>query len=487
MIIRLKSLVISTLFCFSTFVVFAQEITLHNMEFVGQRHALNPALNPTSRIYFGVSFGTHLASTGFVPTDLYRNADGSDTSIILTPRLATNKMTRNNAIRSDAALDMSFGFRVNPKLFIHGSMSAKEYFRFNYPKELFEFLFVGNADDELLGKSLDIGNIAVNGSAYLDFSAGAAYQINCKLSVGARIKYLYGVANFHTHKASLSIKTDPEYYQMSITNDFEFRNSFDTAMFNNPGNLMNLNNRGYGLDIGATYKLMNDRLITSASLIDMGSISWKSNTSRIYNQSENRSFTFNGFNRDGFDNSDQFFEDLEDTLMRAFDLNEESMNEYRTFLTPRMYLSGSYWFNNYVALGALMYGEIANQRLRTAWSVNTQVKMGRILNLQANMSLLNKNISNFGFGFAVNLMPLQFFVVSDNLSVLLNPLQSNTVHVRFGLNTALGTGKDKKNLCSPHYISPEDRLIKKQEKKSKKQKKESAPTEPEKTPTTVTF
>jgi hypothetical protein len=483
---RLKPIVTFAFFFLAILITNAQEITLHNMEFVGQRHALNPALNPSSRIYFGVSSGTHFSSTGFVPSDLYRSANEADTSIVLTPRLATNKMSANNAIRNDASVDLSFGFRANPKLFIHGSMSAKEYFRFNYPKELFEFLFVGNADNELIGKDLDVGNMPINGSVYLDFSLGAAYQVNCNLSVGARLKYLYGVANLHTHKASLSIRTDPEFYQMTITNDFEYRMSFDTSM-SSLQDLRRLQNRGYGLDLGATYKLMNDKLLVTASLLDLGSIYWKSNTSRIYNQSENRSFSFNGFNRDGFNDSEQFFEDLEDTLSKVFDLNQENTSGYSTFLTPRMYLSGTYSFNKYVALGALMYGEIANQRLRTAWSVNSQVKLGRILNLQANMSLLNKKISNFGLGFALNLMPFQLFVVSDNLSVLFNPLQSNTVHVRFGVNTALGTGKDKKNPCSPHYVSPEDRLINKQEKKQKKQKKETTTPEPEKPPTTVTF
>lgn len=478
----------TTVFLLVSLSMNAQEITLHNMEFVGQRHALNPALNPTSRVYFGVSFGTHMASTGFVPTDLYRNVEGSDSSVILTPRLATNKMGANNAIRNDASVDLSFGVRTSPKLFVHGSMSAKQYVRFNYPKELFQFLFVGNGNEELIGEKLDVGRVALNGSMYLDFSLGAAYQVNCNLSVGARVKYLYGIANVNTHKASLTIKTDPEYYQMTITNDFEFRTSFDTT-YNDFNTLASLQNRGYGIDLGATYKMMNERLVLTGSLLDVGAIQWNSNTNRIYNQSENRSFSFNGFNRDGFNDSDQFFEDLEDTFARVFDINEEKTSGYRTALTPRMYLSGSYWFNPNVALGALMYGEIANQRLRTAWSVNSQVKLGRILNLQANMSLLNKKISNFGLGFALNLMPFQLFVVSDNLSVLFNPLQSNTVHVRFGVNTALGTGKDKKNPCSPHYVSPEDRLINKQEKKQKKQKKETetAPAEPEKVPTTVTF
>jgi hypothetical protein len=437
----------------------AQEITLHNMEFVGQRHSLNPALNPTSRIYFGFSGGTHFGNTGFSINDLFKPVPGTD-SFILSPRQLTDRLSNNNAIRNDAIGDLSFGFRVNPKLFLHGSIAAKAYSRINYPKELFQFMFEGNASDNNLNKNLDIGNFRFNAMLYRDISMGASYQVNCNLSVGARVKHLYGVANFNTERASLNIRTSSDYYQMTISNDLAFRGSFDTtgdfSTFASEALRGGLKNNGLGMDLGATYKILDDKLLLTGSLIDLGYINWRSHTFSYSNKAENKSFSFDGFDRTFFENDTDFFQVLADTLISTFDLQRDDILSYRTALTPRMYLSGSYEFLPGFKAGALMYGEISNRRLRTAWSFNGQARISRILNAQLNVSLLNKQISNIGAGFAVNLGPLQIWMVSDNLSILYKPFDAKTVHARLGMNFVFGTGKDKRNPCSPHFREASD-------------------------------
>lgn len=58
--------------------VSAQELTLHNMEFLGQRHSLNPALNPITRFYltfYDVGLGF---SNSFAINDLRKFDNNSD-------------------------------------------------------------------------------------------------------------------------------------------------------------------------------------------------------------------------------------------------------------------------------------------------------------------------------------------------------------------------------------------------------------------------
>lgn len=459
----------------------AQELTLHNMEFLGQRHSLNPALNPITRFYFtmyDVGFGF---SNSFAVNDLRRFDQNSDSFVWSTSKFLES-MRRNNATKLDQLLNFSFGVRVTPKLFVHAAVAEKFQFRMNYPYDLFAFLIQGNLHEDNVGKSMNIGGFRVNSTAYLDFSAGAAYQLNCNLSVGARVKYLKGIANVYTKQAKLSITTNPEYYQVTFDNDLDFRTTlpFNDSNFS-PSSLFTSKNNGVGMDLGATYLMLDKKLLLTASVIDIGYLNWVDGGKRYYNKSQNKTFTFNGFDGNTLSGNSDMFKKLVDTIKTTFDLAEENSPKYRTNLIPKIYLSGSYELFRGNRVGAMMYGEIANKRFSTAWSVNGQVRLGRILNMQGNISLINRQISNIGLGFAANLGPVQWWILTNNAAFLFfNPLDTRTVHLRTGINFVFAYGKDKKNPCSPDYIPPGERNKKVNSKKGKK----NTPVAPVDTPPT---
>lgn len=457
--------------------VSAQELTLHNMEFLGQRHSLNPALNPITRFYltfYDVGLGF---SNSFAINDLRKFDNNSDSFTWSTGKFLES-MRRNNATKLDQLVNFSFGVRVTPKLFIHAAAAEKFQFRLNYPYDLFAFLLQGNLADENVGKPLNIGGFRVNSTAYLDFSAGAAYQVNCNLSVGARLKYLKGLANIYTKTAKFNITTNSEYYQVTFDNDLDFRTTLpdDNQDFSD---LLKQKNLGYGIDLGATYLMLDKKLLLTGSLLDLGFISWSEGGKRYYNKSQTKTFEFRGFNSDALSGNSDMFEKLVDTITQTFDLGDEPSARYKTNLIPKIYLSGSYeiWKGNRV--GAMMYGEISNKRLSTAWSVNGQMRLGRILNLQGNISLMNRRLSNIGLGLAANLGPIQWWIVTNNAGFLFfNPLDTRTVHLRTGVNIVFAYGKDKKNPCSPDYIPPGERNKKQTNKKGRKSQPDSPPDTP---------
>jgi len=445
---------------FSGIAIQAQEITLHNMDFVGQRHSLNPALNPTTRFYLGGSAGAGFSSTSISVNSARRFEDGSD-SFYWSPKQALNGLGRNNAFRLNGIADFSFGLKVNPKLFVHMAIADKMQMRLNYPKDLFSFIIDGNLADNNVGQTLNIGGFRANGTYYRDYSIGASYQVNCNLTVGGRGKFLRGIANLNTQEARFNITTDNEYYQITMENDLSFRTSYDTSWLNGNTSISDFfgrKNSGFGLDLGATYTMLNNKLLLTASMLDLGYITWREDNRRHYNAAESKTFTFNGLNESSFANDTDFAKLLLDTVLSTFDLTDESIGNYRTGLTTKMYFSGTYELAKGNKVGAMVYAEIANRRINAAWSVNGQMRLGKILNLQGNVSLMNKRISNIGLGLAANLGPVQIWAVTNNAAFLFfDPMDTRTVHFRAGVNIVWGYGKDKKNPCSPDYIPPGER------------------------------
>ncbi|MCO6495535.1 MAG: hypothetical protein J5I91_07655 [Bacteroidetes bacterium] len=445
----------------------AQELTLHNMEFLGQRHSLNPALNPLTRFYLtfydlGMGF-----SNSFAVNDL-REFDNNSDSFVWSTDKFLKSMKKNNATKLDQLINFSFGVKVNPKLFIHGSVAEKFQFRMTYPYDLFAFLLQGNLNEENIGKTMNIGGFRVNSTGYLDFSAGASYQLNCNLTIGARFKYLKGFANIYTKEALFNITTNPEYYQLTFENDLDFRTTLPDSNYS-VKDLFKSKNNGMGIDLGATYLMLDNKLLLSASVIDLGYINWVEGGKRYYNKSQTKTFVFKGFDESSMSGSEDMFEKLVDTIKTTFDIEEETSPKYRTNLIPKIYLSGSYEIFKGNRVGAMMYGEIANKKLSTAWSVNAQLRLGRILNLQGNVSLINRKLGNIGLGVAANLGPIQWWVVTNNAGFLFfNPLDTRIVHFRTGINIALAYGKDKKNPCSPDYIPPGERNKKETSRKGRK-------------------
>jgi hypothetical protein len=437
----------------------AQEHTLYNMEFVGQRQHLNPALQPITRFYFGFSGGGAFNSNA-LSINSARRFDENGDSFYWSPSALLSNLGKNNAFRWNLQADISLGLKVNPKLFVHASVQDKLEARINYPKDLFEFLINGNLGPNSVGKEFNIGGFRANASYYREYAMGASYQPNCKWAFGTRIKILQGIANFQTKEASLTIKTDPEYYAITMKNELDFRTSFNPNLWEGNfsiNDLMVRNNNGMGIDLGATYA-PSKKWNFSGSIIDLGYINWNTNAKRYYNQADQKTFVFNGLNQENLENNEDYAQKLVDTILSTFDLGEQNISSYRTALATKTYLSANYEFLSGNRVGALMYGEFANRRYQTAWSVNGQLRLSKIINLQGNIGLFNRQISNIGLGFAANLAPIQIWMLTNNAGFLFkDPLSVRTLHFRVGMNFVFAYMKDKKNPCSKDYVAPAER------------------------------
>ena len=171
------------------------------------------------------------------------------------------------------------------------------------PYELFEFARnTGN-------NAYDIGDISAHAQSYVELALGHSRQINDRLRLGAKLKFLFGVGRadfkFKDVKADLSapdrwtVSGDAEadvsmkgFRYLTKQKEYESEGSgsyekIDDVDVDGGG----LGGFGMALDFGAVYKV-DDCWTLSASVLDLGFMSW-SNDVQATNSS--KSFEFSGF------------------------------------------------------------------------------------------------------------------------------------------------------------------------------------------------
>lgn len=182
-------------------------------------------------------------------------------------------------------------------------ISSKTTFGISLPYELFEFAKnTGN-------RTYDIGDINAHAMSYVELAFGHSRQINEKLRVGAKLKFLFGLGRadlkFSDVKADLAAN-DKWTVSGKATADVSLKGfSFvsETDEYNNPDKgeyekVSDIDVYGFGLggfgmaiDLGGVYRI-NDDWQVSAAVLDLGFISWSENAQAV-NRSDK--FEFDGF------------------------------------------------------------------------------------------------------------------------------------------------------------------------------------------------
>ncbi|MGB1217141.1 MAG: DUF5723 family protein, partial [Saprospiraceae bacterium] len=314
-----------------------------------------------------------------------------------------------------------------------------------------------NGNQQFIDETVNVAP-GLNFTMYSEIGLHAAYQATEKLSIGGRLKILSGVANISTNqdKEKLDIYTDPEYYQLTATTDYQINaatglvevnyyhdgdsTDFDIDPFGGSLSAKDFfsGNGGVGIDFGMEYKL-DDKITLGASLLDIGNIRWGKSA---VNLTSKGTYTFEGVDADEvfFGEDSLEFNEALDTLAEVFGF-EETKNKYSTKLPTKIYLSGKYNVTKTFNVGLLGYGEIVRRKLRPAIAVSVQKDFGKIFSLGGIYAIQNGRFDNLGLNFGLKLGPIQLYAVSDNVISVFKPTNTKNVNFRMGLNIAIAKKK----------------------------------------------
>jgi hypothetical protein len=424
---------------------------------------MNPATQPECNFFLGLPgvapLQLYVENSGFSVNDVIW-AEGDSVYHLLHPSANLdafiNGFKKGNYIVLDATTTISsFGVRIDD-YYLTSDISVHADNRFIYPASFMEFLLKGNDTQQ----NYDFSGLGFDFTNYAEWAVGLSRKFSEELYIGARAKFLFGLANATARNTNFGLTMSPQ----EVSFDSEFDMFFSVIGLDAPDTLDSgsdfnydfslssaMQNKGFGLDLGAHYSPI-DRLMLSASLLDIGFIRW---SGAKYSLSQNHDYVYHGVDEDNAD-SDNIGDEILDTLENMFTFTGNS-TKYTTWLTGRVYLGGSYEITPSFNAGLLLHSPIIHGLLQPQITFHGNWQPSTVWSLSANYSLLNKSYAGFGIGTAFRLGPLNLYFMADQVPFSYNVIQTdgagipvpNTIRsmsFRIGLNLVFGCNKKKRML-----------------------------------------
>jgi outer membrane protein OmpA-like peptidoglycan-associated protein len=449
----------------TTYAKAQQSLTLYNMQAIPQAMYVNPGMMPLTNVNIGLpgisSNYINYGNNGFALHDLIKaDANGG---MLIDANSFLGKLKTNNNLNINAHIDiLSFGFKVKKKNYFSFNLTERIDVRFSFTKDLFSFAINGNGSAANLNRDMQL-NPGIDASHFREWGVNYTREINKKLTIGGRLKYLSGIENVNTENTRITLNTNSQYYALTGTGNVLVNTSgTDSAAGKNTASILGFNtgrkNRGAAIDVGASYKL-NEKFSFSASITDFGFITWKDYTAKISSHI-NGTVHYNGVpvsqainDTTGFGQAAQNYGD---SLAKAYKIDTVYKTSYTTMLTTQFHLGANYWLNEKNNVGLVLNGRYANKQFNPALCISFNNRVGRWFSASVSYSMLNRSYNNVGLGLAFT-GPVQFYVVSDNIlsflvfdkyksdnSSFVVPAYSHNLNLRFGINITLGKiPKDK--------------------------------------------
>lgn len=427
-----------------------KNLTLYNMRGLPQAVYVNPSFMPKTRVYVSLPLGMQnfsVSNSGFTYNNLTKK-DVTGRTVFNTEKLLKT-IDKKNVLSLDLQQEIvGVGFKA-AGFYFNFNASHRFNFSFTYPKDLIQFALEGNGKN-YLGKRVSLDGLGANLISFMEYGLGATKEIGEKLSVGGRIKVLSGITNIHTRRSELGIYTDPTTFDITVDGGAEFNTSNVSGLFADSTrsktirsitkNGFNFKNSGLGFDLGASYKL-NEDLTLSASIIDLGQITWKSNT-KSYIQ-EDFNFTFRGldFNQFLSDTTKTPTKAFTDTLQSVFK-STQNTDSYKTGISTKYYLGAFYKITDKINVSALIYSQVLSKTYIPGVTLGFNAAVGKWLTTNFNYSYTKNSWMNLGVGLSIKAGgPFQTYIMTDNMMAFFLPNRSKLAHVCLGMSFYI---KDRK-------------------------------------------
>ena len=448
-----------------------------------QNHLLNPALRSTNSVYLGLPgfSGINInANNNFINfSDVFIKGQTDSILTFLHPDYDTDKFLKKikdkNSIEPELTVPLfGLGFSAGKDLYIFLDINERIEGNVVLPGDIIKLALKGN--EQFLGSKIDLSSLRGDIKYYREVGLGFSKNFTNKLRIGVKGKLLYGIAAASVDNRSLGITVNDDYthtldadlmvnfsaplnVNMSTDNKVESL-IFDDSRFDSKAGildfLLNTKNIGFGFDLGATYDVT-DNLIISAAITDIGYIKWKTDVTNL--QAESR-FEFSGLNMLNVFNGTMTFDSLAnemlDSLQNSF-IVKDTKTPFTTYLPYGVTLGGNYNLTKSFSVGLLSYSRIIGKQIREALTLSANVNLGNALSLSLAYTATNHQYDNLGIGLGLRAGFLQFYTVVDRIPVTWNkinlnngsplmlPANWNTINARIGFNFVFGNKIKKKD------------------------------------------
>jgi hypothetical protein len=420
---------------------------------VPQSGYTNPAIVPPYDFYIGIpalsSLKLEMSNTPFDYNDVVKTR--SDDSLYLDTQALYESLKKKNYFLTEFADEiLSFGFRVQ-NAFITFNLSQKFSSNIMIPKEFMSLLINGNA--QYLGTSVNVGGFDMSVTNYNELALGLSYVINKQFTAGFRAKYLVGIGNLDTKTTDINLYS-PDEFSMTVSSNLEVNATIpgtepgDSLEFNLEGqdylkSMTSFDNTGFAFDLGLQYNL-DEKTTLGLSVTDWGFINWKSGVRNIVTNGSTSSYTYNGVDIGRLVTDSIGFQGLMDEVVDSLEKNlglEVTYEKYRSSLTPKIYLSGTYSLTPKDNFGGLLRIDIFKGNALPSLTLNYTRVFGKAFSLMGGYTIATRSYANFALGFAVNAGPVQLYAMTDNILGIVQITNTRYANTHFGINLVFGRSK----------------------------------------------
>jgi hypothetical protein len=439
---------------------------LYNVNELPQTLMLNPGANINFDGHFGIPFLSqfHLSagSSGVNVHDIFENS--TNTTINQRVGNTIKRLRSTDFFTFNQQLEIiSLGWRLNKDNYlsmgIYQEIDAFSYF----PKDPITLVNVGNKD--YINIPFNFSHVSFTGELLTVYHLGLNKKWNNRLTVGARLKLYSGIFNVESTNNSgtfLTINTPqgPNYYRHFAdnldvrvnTSGFaslqEENNTIQDASKDLLGRSFFGGNLGVGLDVGGTYRL-GENIMVSGSVLDLGMM-WQRDDVESYTYRGTYQtngieplFPENNPNGNTFSYWDLFEDEVDRNLVdetlsapyttwRPLKFNAAVEMNFDAFYPPcdyRVLAKKRYR----TKLGMHLYAVKRPRDLKFALSTYYDRKISSGLRMKVSYTLDDFSYTNVGLLLSTRIKKFNFYIAADNLFGYLNLAKSNYQSVQLGL------------------------------------------------------
>lgn len=434
--------------------------TSYFLENMTTRHELNPAF-ATEYNYVNIPVvpglsGLAVGMNGNIGLDKFLFKRNGELVTGLNNSVSTSEflggLNSNNYMEANIKYDIfSMGFKKWGGFNTIG-LSLKSNTGIELPYDLFAFAKQGQIGGERTEYA--IGNTRVSSTNYVELAFGHSRKITDKITVGAKFKYLAGLARADVNITQIDVTMGVDKWSIREAGEI-FHTDVAEITYKPDGQIddidygkLGLAGNGVGIDLGVTYKLLPD-LTLSAALTDIGFIAWSGNKATL----TNKSFDFDGFHHIGAEDddvtgesaldieSDQLEDDLKELV--RFDHSESASSTQS--LATTLNIGAEYSIlKNKISFGFLSSTRFAGYKTWSEAMVSANFRPTGWFN-----AAVNGSVSNLGnsFGLLLNFCPkgFNFYIGSDYIPTKYAkqgvPVSSSKINAVIGMSITFGYPK----------------------------------------------
>ena len=427
------------------------------------RYRLNPAFaGERNYIALPVLGNLNIAATGNIglANFVYDAPNGRDLVTFMHPSVSADDflggLDKNNKMFADIDVTLlsagfyAFGGFNTVDVGVHSRSGM------NVPYDMFRFMKVMGSD------TYSIRDLNLCSTNYADIALGHSRKITDDLSVGARLKFLFGLGYADVMFDRMDISMNGQQWMINaqgsanIAMGAAFKHDNERIINGKPAVnglddiSVGLNGFGMGIDLGATYDLSNvltKGLVVSASLNDLGFMNWNKVAKAAI--SPESPFVFDGFDNiaihddvPGANIEDQF-DDLKDDLEEFFSLEDKGEGSEGNMLSATLNLGVEYTMPFYDKLSA---GILYTSRFDDVCPLSQFSLMLNVAPVKWFDMAVSGTVSNAGTGFGamanIHCTGFNLFVGTDcfvgDVGKQFIPLDNMNVSASFGINIPFG-------------------------------------------------